>query len=138
MTENFDLDKYLALVGCYIYDKRTGQNGMLTDVCIRKMMGRYYASYNAYISKTFSIAPIFVEDFVAGNVVFLRPFSVGWLQTELAEMGRQQDHAIRTLFGDDFRDEMIVSITEEERQGMMRRLAAAETGMDNWDCYCSL
>lgn len=86
-VEGWKLDKYLSLVGCYIYDKRTDQNGMLSELCIWPLMGKWYLSYNAYMSKIHASTPIYVEDFINGSVIFLQPFSDGYLKTEIEEMG---------------------------------------------------
>lgn len=130
-VERWNWDKYLSLAGCYIYDKRTDQCGILSELCIWPLMGKCYLFYNAYMSKIHANTSIFVEDFTNGSVIFLLPFSDGYLKKEIEEMGQRHNEAIRAFFGDDFREDMIVSIPEKERQEMMRKLSAIETALRN-------
>lgn len=90
------------------------------------------------MSKIHADTYIFVDDFKNGNVVFLRPFSDGYLKKEIEEMAQRYNKAIRAFFGDDFREEMIVSISEEKRQEMIRKFDVIMTGLSNLEQCCPL
>lgn len=67
-------DKYLSILNLLIYDKRTGMNGIISDLRINNYFNGILFSYNAFMNRQHSSQYIFVEDFEKGNVVFLLPY----------------------------------------------------------------
>lgn len=131
--------KYLDLLNCYIYDKRTDQSGMLTDICITSLMaGKYLLYYHAYYSWTKAQTPVFVDDIEAGTVAFILPFSEGYLKEELEKKARQDENAIKEFFGKNFREDMIIPMPEEKRQEMISKSNTIETGLKNLGSCCPL
>lgn len=109
-------DKYLGLLGTYIYDKRTKMQGIISDLCIMGLPNGYSVYYNAYMNQIRSDVMICVEDFESGNVVFLEPFGIVYMVKEMKEISKRHRKAIVDFFGDKFREDMIVRISENERQ----------------------
>lgn len=109
-------DKYLGLLGTFIYDKRTKMEGMLSELCIMGLPNGYTLYYNAYMNQIRNDAMICVEDFESGNVVFLEPFGIVYMENEMKEIAKMHRKAIVDFFGDKFREDMIVRISEKERQ----------------------
>lgn len=126
-------EKYLKLLNTYIYDKRIGLNGMLSGISITRLIGGYMLSYDAYMSRQYSNRMIFIEDFEKGNVVFLLPFGVNYMVKEMEEMAERHTEAIKEFFGDKFREDMIMRISEEERQEQIREMEKLTLGIENWD-----
>ena len=81
-------DKYLGLLGTYIYDKRTKMNGILSDLCVMGLPNGYTVYYNAYVNSIRSDVMICVEDFESGNVVFLEPFGIVYMEKEMKEIAK--------------------------------------------------
>lgn len=131
--------KYLDLLNCYIYDKRTDQCGMLTDICITSLMaGKYFLHFYAFYSWTNAQAHVFVDDFKAGTIAFVLPFSDGYMKEELEKKARQDEETIKTFFGADFREDMIIPVPEEKRQEMIRKNEIAEVGLGKLASCCPL
>lgn len=126
-------EKYLNLLNLLIYDKRRQMNGMLSELCISVSFGGHMIYYKAHMSKTHANDIIFVEDFEKRNVVFLQPFSVNYQKELLEEMAERQENAIKEFFGDKFHEDMIMKISEEERQEQIRQWDSLMLGLENWD-----
>ena len=125
-------DKYLGLLGTYIYDKRTKMEGMISDLCIIGMPDGYSVYYNAYMNTIRSDAMIFVQDFESGNVVFLEPFGIVYMDKEMKEISKKHRKAIIDFFGDKFREDMIVSISERERQKKIKEWENFTYALKEW------
>lgn len=130
-------DKYFKLLHTYIYDKRRQSSGIISRISIMPLplINSVVIGYDAYISKTYSSVSIFVEDFENGSVVFLLPFSKNYKAKELEEMAERHTAAIKEFFGDKFRDDMIMRISEEERQKEIGHWGSIETGLNNWEWF---
>lgn len=125
-------DKYLGLLGTYIYDKRTKMEGMISDLCIMGMPDGYSVYYNAYMNTIRSDAMICVQDFESGNVVFLEPFGVLYMEKEMKEISKRHKKAIVDFFGDKFREDMIVRISESERQNKIKEWEKYTYALKEW------
>lgn len=97
-------DKYLALLGTYIYDKRTKMHGIISDLCVMGLPNEYTVYYNAYMNAIRSYVMICAEDFESGNVVFLEPLYM----EKKKKIAKRRRKAIVDFFGDKFREGMIV------------------------------
>ena len=109
-------DKYLGLLGTYIYDKRTKMTGIISDLCVMGLPNGYTVYYNAYMNAIRSNAMICVEDFESGNVVFLEPFGIVYMEKEMRKISEKYRKSIIGFFGEKFREDMIMRISETERQ----------------------
>lgn len=125
-------DKYLGLIHTYIYDKRTKMCGMISDLSIMGGIGGYGIGYTAFMNRLYSKAYIFVEDFEKGNVVFLMPYDLKCYVKETDEFRAKQRKAIQDFFGDKFREDMIMEISEEERQEEIREWEKRLCSLENW------
>ena len=125
-------DKHLGLLGTYIYDKRTKMEGMISDLCIMGMPDGYSVYYNAYMNTIRSDAMICVQDFESGNVVFLEPFGIVYMEKEMKEISKKHRKAIIDFFGDKFREDMIVRISERERQEKIKEWEKFTYGLREW------
>lgn len=129
-------EKYLNLLGLLIQDKRRQMNGMISSLMIDKYISGYGISYRVYTNRVHGYTSLFMDDVLKGNVVFLIPFGKGYLDDIFKDMGERHEKAIREFFGDGFREDMIVRISEEERQEEIRKWEAIGVGLENWDCKC--
>lgn len=126
-------DKYFNLIHTFIHDKRTKMNGILSSLAITRYIQGYGISYIAYMNSQNPNFHIFVEDFEKGNVVFLLPFGVKYMEKEMEETAEQDTKNIKEFFGDKFREDMIMRISEEERQEEIRKWEKLTIGLENWD-----
>ena len=125
-------DKYLGLLGTYIYDKRTKMEGMISDLCIMGLPNGYTVYYNAYMNSIRSNAMICVEDFESGSVVFLEPFGIVYMEKEMKEIAKRHRKVIVDFFGDKFREDMIVKISETERQKKIKEWEEFTYALREW------
>lgn len=131
-------DKYLSLLNLLIYDKRTGMNGIIFDFRISNYFNGILFSYNAFMNRQHSSQYIFVEDFEKGNVVFLLPYGIKYMEKEIEEMASKHEKAIRDFFGDKFREDMIMRISENDRQKQIGYFDTLARGLENWDTLCDI
>lgn len=125
-------DKYLGLLGTYIYDKRTKMHGIISDLCVMGLPNGYTVYYNAYMNSIRSDVMICVEDFESGNVVFLEPFGIVYMEKEMKEIEKRHRKAIVDFFGDKFREGMIVRISESERQKKIKEWERFTYALKEW------
>lgn len=128
-------DKDLAILNTLIYDKRTKESGILSEMQIIKGVGGYLFGYRAYFNTIRAERYVFREDIVAGNVIFLLPFDITHSQSE-SELYR--DHklkAIKKFLGDDYRDDLVWEISEEERQKEIRKWDELRYSWENWSNF---
>ena len=90
--------------------------GIISDLCVMGSPNGYTVYYNAYMNSIRSDVMICVEDFKSGNVVFLEPFGIVYMEKEMKEIAKRHRKAIVDFFGDKFRENMIMRISETERQ----------------------
>ena len=126
-------ERYINLLGLLIHDKRTKMNGILSSLQIMQVITGYCLSYRAFMNRQNADTYIFIEDFEKGNVVFLLPFGTTYMVEEMEEMAQRHTEAIKTFFGDQFREDMIVRISEDERQEEIRKWDDLMVGLENWD-----
>ena len=125
-------DKYLGLLGTYIYDKRTKMEGMISDLCIMGLPNGYTVYYNAYMNSIRSNAMICVEDFESGSVVFLEPFGIVYMEKEMKEIAKRHRKVIVDFFGEKFTENMIVRISENERQNKIKEWEKYTYALKEW------
>lgn len=104
-----------------IYDKRSKTCGMLSDIRLMKCPDGIVIHYSAYMNSLCPNQPVFIEDFEKGNVVFLMPYSTDRIDDTLAIFRDIHREAIEEFFDDRFREDMIMTISEEERQKQIRK-----------------
>lgn len=125
-------EKYFKLLNLLIRDKRTKINGMISSIVISQSFGTTI-HYNAFMNRMHNTTSVYVEDIEAGNIVFLLPFGVKYKEEMLDKMAERHTEAIKEFFGDKFRDDMIVRISEEERQEEIRKWDDITLGSENWE-----
>lgn len=128
-------DKYFDLLHTLIYDKRRKMSGMLSDLIITRYIDGYGLSYEAFMSPIYALCHVFVEDIEAGNVVFLLPWGVDYQEEMFEEMAKNHTKKIKAFFGDKFREDMIMRISEEDRQKELRKWNELSRSLDNWNNY---
>lgn len=126
-------EKYFKLLNLLIHDKRSGLNGIISELCVSAMIGGYMVYYRAYMTKTHANHIVFVSEFENGSIVFLQPFYINYQKEMLEEMAKRHEKAIKEFFGDKYRDDMIMRISEEERQKKIRQYESLTLGLENWD-----
>lgn len=126
-------EKYLDLLNLLIHDKRNKMNGIISRLEISRLISGFCISYKAYMTRQYSDRDIFIQDIEKGNVVFLLPFGVKYSVELLEEMAKEDERKIRNFFGDKFREDMIMRISEEERQEEITRWNHMTDGLENWD-----
>ena len=108
-------EKYLGLLNLLIYDKRTGEYGMISELCISQMFNGYNVYYTSFNNR-FNESYVFIEDFEKGNVVFLIPFATDYRKEDFEKLASKHKTFIKHFFGEQYRDDMIMEINEEDRQ----------------------
>lgn len=126
-------EKYLKLLNLLIYDKRTKMSGIISDLRIGNYIGGLLISYNAFMNSQYFSQYIFIEDFENGNVVFLLPYGIKYMEKEMEEMAIQHEKAIKEFFGDKFKKDMIMRISEEDRQKEIRKWDERTSSLKNWN-----
>ena len=125
-------DKYLGLINTLIYDKRTKMCGMISELSIIGGFGGYMFAYVAFIDKLHSNTYIFPEDFKKRNIVFLMPYDAIRYPKEMEQLRKKQRKAIQNFFGDEFREDMLMEISEEKRQKEIKEWEKKLCGLENW------
>lgn len=128
-------DKDLAILNTLIYDKRTKEYGILSEMQIIKGVNFYLFGYRAYFNPIRAERLVWREDIVAGNIIFLLPFDIIYSQSE---ENLYRDHtlkAIKDFLGDDYRDDLIWEISEDERQKEIRKWDELYHSLENWDKF---
>ncbi len=128
-------DKYFNLLHTLIYDKRCRMCGILSSFEVTRYITGYGISFRAYMNTQNTNHSIFVEDFEKGNVVFLLPFGLNYMKKDLEKMAKRHTENIKAFFGDKFRDDMIIQISEDERQKEIRDWQKLTVGLENWERY---
>lgn len=130
-------EKYLKLLNLLIYDKRRKMHGIISGILISKCAGGFMISYQVFMSRIYVNTTLFLDDIEKGNVVFVLPFSLNRQDDLFEVMAEDHEKRIKEFFGDKFRDDMIIRISEEERQEEIRKWENLERGVQNWDNKCS-
>ena len=125
-------EKYYNLLWLLIHDKRTSMNGILSDLQITPTFGGYHISYHAYMNGMSNYS-VFVDDIEKGSVIFLLPFGVKYMEKEMEEMAEWHTQAIKDFFGEKFREDMIMKISEDERQEEIRKWDSLTIGLEKWE-----
>ncbi len=128
-------DKDFDLLHTLIYDKRRKLSGIISGFEVMRFIEGYGISFRAYFNPVNADLNIFTGDFENGNVVFLLPFGVTYMVKEMEEMAEQHTEKIKAFFGDKFREDMIMRISEDERQEEIRKWKSLTTGLENWGRY---
>ncbi len=128
-------DKYFNLLNVLVYDKRRKMSGILSSLEMMRLVSGNFVYYRAYMNYMNAECRIFVEDFEKGNVVFLLPFGVTYMEKEMEEMAERNTENIKAFFGDKFREDMIMRISEDDRQEEIRKWQGLTTGLKNWGNY---
>lgn len=125
-------EKYFKLLNLLIRDKRAKMNGMISSIVINQAFGTTI-HYNAFMNRMHNATSVYVEDIEAGNIVFLLPFGVKYKEEMLEKIAERHTAAIKEFFGDKFRDDMIMRISEEERKEEIRKWDDITLGGENWE-----
>lgn len=128
-------DKYFDLLHTLIYDKRCKMSGILSSFEVSKYITGYGISFRAYMNSQNPNHYIFVEDFEKGNVVFLIPFDVKYMDGKLEHIEESNIEKIKNFFGDKYNDNMIMRISEQDRQEEIRKWDEISIGLNNWNRY---
>lgn len=123
--------KYFNLLWILVHDKRNKMSGIISSLQISRYIGGYGISYSAFMNRQNQYT-IFVDDIEKGNVVFLLPFGLKYMEKEMEEMAKQHEKAIKDFFGEKFREDMIMRISEDERQEEIRKWDKLTIGLENW------
>lgn len=127
-------EKYLKLLHKLIHDKRKNMNGILSSFCINRNFceNGYYWYYLGYVDEIHTDCIFHIEDFISGNVVFLLPFGTRF-DEEYEKIRQQSIKDIKECFGEDFREDMIIRVSEEERQNKIKKSEEILNGLFNWE-----
>lgn len=126
-------EKYFKLLNLIIHDKRNKTNGMITDIMISCYFNTTLISYQAFMNSGYSKVSIFLDDIEKGNIVFLLPYGLNYKAKEMEELSKKYEIRIKEFFGDKFREDMIMRISEDERQDEIRKWRELTLGLKNWD-----
>ena len=125
--------KYFDLLNTLVYDKRTKMYGMISGVLIRSYLGCYGIHYQVFYNRLYTDVILFVEDIEQGNVVFVLPFTLHGSQKDIFDkMAQDHEIKIKEFFGEKFREDMIIRISEEARQEEIRKWKELSRPLEDW------
>lgn len=109
------IDKELLLVGKTVYNKRLDKFGYISSLELQYGFGGCYIQYKVFYDTFNDNLSLFVEDFKKNKVQFvIIDFP------ELGEAGdeynERQIEDIKEFFEDDFSEDMIIYVTEDEKK----------------------
>lgn len=119
-NEDFMLDKkYLNILGKYIYNKESDKFGLISSIEICDRIG---IMFRAYYDRFNENNIVFFNDFIKGNVQFVIITGGVSLGKEIDEKFRKETlEDIKFSMGEDFREDMLLYIDDEERKERMRK-----------------
>lgn len=129
-------DRYLNLINLLVYDKRTKQSGMICSIEIHNYFRGFFIDFRAMFGCD-SYRNIFVEDFTKGNIVFLIPYDRYNDENFYKEIGENYKQRIKDFFGDSYREDMIMEISEKERQNEIKHFQTITDTLFWWNAKIS-
>ncbi len=109
-------EKYVRLLGKYVYYQRLDKFGYINAIEIINSVGGYFVSLKAYFGSFDSDINLFFEDFEKGNVKFTIISCDGVPQ----EINDKEIEDIKFVFGDKYREDMLMYISDDERRERIR------------------
>lgn len=113
--------KYLNLINKYIYDTKLDKFGMINSIELSSGMGGVMIMLKAYFDRIDSSRMVFFDDFTNGTIKFTI-IGGGSMLTKGQEEKYNQSviDDIKSAFGEDFREDMIIYIDDDERKERKR------------------
>lgn len=105
-------DKYFLILGKYIYNKRLDKYGHISSIDIMHSIGGYCVSFRVFYDTFDSNSILFLDDFKKKDIQFI---IVTGLDCDTEEYNKRQVEDIKTAFGDNFSEDMIIYVEESER-----------------------
>ncbi len=117
-------EKYVRLLGKYIYNKRLDKYGYISSIEIKLSIGGYLIELKAYYDYFDDDDILFFEDFEKGKVQFtIISFGVP------KEISDREVEDIKFVFCEKFREDMLMYIPDDERTGRIRKHEKRNTQM---------
>lgn len=120
-------DKYLKMLGKCIYNKQLDKFGYINslEIMASLSLGLNLKAFYDYFD---SDCTVFFEDFTKGKIQFTIIQGYSILKSEqVNEINKEQIKDIKTVFGDDFTDDMLMFIDDNERQIKIQEQEQRET-----------
>lgn len=132
-------DKNLLLLHKLIYDPRIKANGIITSIEITPLFfpdGMHPGFwYRVFINRNHSESILLVDDIKDKKIKFLIPFNLTMSAKEEKDYQERIISDLKEYFGDDFSDDILMYMPEEERQRQIRRLDQVFDSLQYWDQY---
>lgn len=107
--------KYTDMLGQYVYNKELDKYGQVCAIRVEHMLeGGYTMMFSVYYDRFDDDSALFMSDIKDGIVKFLIVEETDMDEETEVEYNRQRLETIKEIFGDDFRDDMILYTTRGE------------------------
>lgn len=115
--EDLTIEKrYLNLVNRGIYDAEKDKHGIITGMDIMFLTGGAFMELTAMYDNIDSDKHVFLDDFKTGKMKFVFLTGSAWESGFIKESQDEQLENIKDVFGDEYTDDMVMWIDEENRK----------------------
>lgn len=108
--------KYLNLVNRCIYDVVKNKHGIIKGMDIMFLIGGAFMEFTAMYDNIDSDKHVFLDDFKTGKMKFVFLTGGAWESGFLKESQEEELENIKDVFGDEYTEEMVMWIDEEDRK----------------------
>ena len=113
--EDMTIDKkYLNIVGISIYDTVRELHGILSEISLLHLSGRFYIQYRPFYDRVNNKELIFPSDFEKGIIKFVLLNDKVWTKGYLKEAQDEQIEAIKEFLGENYKEDCIIWMSEQE------------------------
>ena len=118
--ENMTIDKkYLNVLDIPIFDTERELHGILSEVNLLRMANGLYIQYYAHYDNINKRDTVWINDFKEGHIKFVLLNDEIWKTGRLKEAQEMQISAIKEFLGENYTDDSIIWISEQERKDQM-------------------
>ena len=118
--ENMTIDKkYLNVLDIPIFDAERELHGILSEVNLLRMANGLYIQYYAHYDNVNKRDTVWINEFNEGHVKFVLLNDESWKTGRLKETQDLQIEAIREFLGENYTNDSIIWISEQERKDQM-------------------
>lgn len=108
--------KYLNLINRCIYDVEKDKHGIITGLSTLSLIGGIFMEFTARYDNIDSDKHVFLNDFKTGEMKFVLLTGGEWGKGFFKKSQEEQLENIKDVFGNEYRDDMVMWIDECERK----------------------
>ena len=118
--ENMTVDKkYLNVLDIPIFDTERGLHGILSEVNLLRMASGLYIQYYAHYDNVNKRDTVWIDEFKKGHIKFVLLTDEIWKKGRLKEAQDMWISTIKEFLGEDYTDDSIIWISDQERKKQM-------------------